>query len=94
MSRKTNNELAALPGFFYYPVDATGLVELTLAERRDILTNQGNYAVALTNMQDENQRIDLGCACDNGRIPTHRRPDAVIPAYGDVPIDLREIMRV
>ncbi|MNL83274.1 hypothetical protein D3C87_2108800 [compost metagenome] len=36
--------------------------------------------------------VDLKCNLDNGRIPTHSRPDAVIPTYGNVPFDLREVI--
>lgn len=91
MGRNTNNELSALPGFFYYPRCNDGLEKLTDRERYTLLLNQGNYTVGLS-MEDPAQFGDLNCACDNGRIPTHRREGAVIPEYGNVPFDLREVI--
>lgn len=91
MSRNTNNELAALPGFFYHPHCAEDLVKLTDQERFDLLENQGNYAVT-TYRHEEKMKGELLCVCDNGRIPTHRRPGAVIPGFGKVPLDLREVI--
>mgnify|MGYP001045423812 CR=1 FL=1 len=91
MARNTNNELLVLPGFFYYPRCNDGLEKLTDYERYTLLLNQGNYIVAAS-MEDPVQFGDLNCACDNGRIPTHRRAGAVIPEYGHVPIDLREVI--
>lgn len=91
MARSTNNELVALPGFFFGPRCEDGLVKLTDDERYTLLQNQGNYAV-MTFRDDPAMKGELDVACDNGRIPTHRRPDAEIPDYGSVPIDLREVV--
>lgn len=93
MSRNTNNELVALPGFFFYPRCTDGLVKLTDQERFTLLENQGNYMVTMYK-EDESMHGDLLCACANGRIPTHRRPDAVIPGNGGVPLDLREVIEL
>lgn len=87
MARKTNNELSALPGFFFYPQDATGLEELTYEQRCDIYSNQGCYGIDLTN------KGDMECGLANARIPTHRRPGTEIPGYGKVPIDLRGVIQ-
>lgn len=86
----SQNELTKLPGFFFYPLDPAGLVELKLQDRLLIANNQGNY-MALVNMpRTEMERADTQCFLDNNRIPTHRREDAVIPPFGHVPFDLRE----
>ena len=94
--RKTNNELEALPGFFFYPFKKEGLVELSLYERLEVFSNQGNYNALLTYSPSlsEAQKTDLICILDNSRIPTHKKPDAIVPDYGDVPFDLRVIRRV
>lgn len=91
MARNTNNELAALPGFFFYPRCADGLEELTNKQRFELLLNQGIYAVG-TCMDDPKMEGDLLCAVANGRIPTHRRPGTEFPAYGKVPLDLRAVI--
>ena len=91
MARNTNMELVALPGFFFYPQCKDGLEELSKKERFELLLNQGNYTVGL-HMEDPRMEADLVCSCDNGRIPTHRRPGVVIPGYGNVPVDLREVI--
>ncbi len=80
-----------LDGFFFYPRENEGLIELTLKERQTLFGNQGNYMASLVDMNDKNQVIDLRCAMDNNRIPTHRKPEAVIPKYGDVPLSLHNI---
>lgn len=91
MARNTNMELVAMPGFFYYPRCKDGLEALTKKQRFELLLNQGNYAVA-TYMEDPNMELDLVCSCDNSRIPTHRRPGTELPGYGNVPLDLREVV--
>ena len=83
-----NNELSNLTGFFYYPSDKEGLIELSEEERAKLMCNQGNYLVTGFAGLTESERCDLRCNLDNARIPTHRHPDAVIPEYGDVPFDL------
>jgi len=93
MARLSNNELSALPGFFYYPRDVAGLEELTFEQRGEIRTNQGHYMMP-TWMCDPAMRADVICDFDNARIPTHRRPGTVIPTYGHVPFDLREIIEL
>jgi hypothetical protein len=80
------NESRTLPGFFYYPSDVTGLEELTYEQRCELLTNQGNYMVPLW-QSDPSMRMDVQCALDNSRVPTHRHPGAVIPTYGAVPFE-------
>lgn len=80
------NESKTLPGFFYCPSDVTGLEELTYAQRCELLTNQGNYMIPLW-QNDPGMRMDVQCSLDNGRVPTHKLPDAVIPTYGAVPIE-------
>jgi hypothetical protein len=94
MARQTNNELAKLPGFFYYPGNKEGLELLTTAQRVEIMANQGNYIMIGMQIPHEStgQFGDLQCLLDNGRIPTHKRPNAVTPSYGDVPFDLREVV--
>lgn len=84
----SQNESKSLPGFFYCPSDADGLIKLSVEERATVMTNQGNYAVSMVDRSDENQMCDLRCALDNSRIPTHRKPDVAIPGHGDVPFDL------
>lgn len=91
MARTTNNELLLLPGFFFNPQCTDGLEKLTDRQRFDLFENQGNY-MAWMCREDPTLKTDLICACDNGRIPTHRRADAVIPGYGSVPMDLREVI--
>lgn len=91
MTRTTNNELGLLPGFFFHPQCADGLEKLTDEERFILFENQGNYLVGVWR-EDPTMKTDLICACDNGRIPTHRRVGAVIPGYGSVPTDLREVI--
>ena len=76
--------------FFFCPVDTTGLEKLTEDQRIELLENQGNYMVAL-HKSDPMLRGDLICACENGRIPTHRKVGAKIPAYGDVPFDFSNL---
>lgn len=76
------------PGFFFCPRDTTGLVELTLEERIDIIAGQGNYMAAMTNRRDENQMTDLMCVLDNSRIPTHRTPGSEISGYHSAPMVL------
>lgn len=93
MTRKTNNELSLLPGFFFHPQQDDGLVKLSFEDRCLLLENQGNYMVPLW-VRDPNMRTDLECSLENSRIPTHRQPDAAIPGYGDVPFDLREVKAV
>lgn len=88
MSRKTNNELSALPGFFFHPQDTDGLEELTYEQRCEIYSNQGHYGVDLTN------KGDVECGLANARIPTHRRPGTEIPGFGKVPIDLRGVLEL
>lgn len=90
--RRTNNELAALPGFFFCPSDDKGLLELTLKERQCMLANQGNYTALLVNTADPMAKTDLLCTLDNSRIPTHRKPDAVFPGTNMVPINLTEVI--
>jgi hypothetical protein len=94
MARQTNNELVRMPGFFYYPSDKEGLEFLTMEQRIEIMANQGNYTMVGMLVPHESSPfyVDLHCNLDNGRIPTHRRPDAVIPSYGNVPFDLREVL--
>lgn len=94
MSRKTNNELGKLPGFFFYPSDTEGLEKLTFEQRCELHENQGLYSLGLLSVLSSGQKGDLECSLANHRIPTHRRPDAVIPSYGNVPIDLREVIEV
>lgn len=91
MARKTNNELSLLPGFFFYPQDTTGLEELSYEDRCELCTNQGNYTIDLY------MHVDKGAVTqhlDNCRIPTYRRPGTEIPGFGDIPIDLREVVQV
>lgn len=91
MARNTNNELVQLPGFFFYPRCADGLAKLTDRERFTLLFNQGNYVVDPEEHDPELVQSQLN-ACENGRIPTHRRPDAIFPGYGSVAVDLREVI--
>lgn len=76
--------------FFFCPVDTTGLEKLTEDQRIELLENQGNYMVGLQK-SDPMLRGDLICACENGRIPTHRKLGAKIPAYGNVPFDFSNL---
>ncbi|MNF62687.1 hypothetical protein D3C81_848940 [compost metagenome] len=94
MARQTNNELLRMPGFFYYPADKEGLELLTMEQRTEIMANQGNYIMVGMQIPHEStpQFVDLRCNLDNGRIPTHRRPDTSIPTFGNVPFDLREVI--
>lgn len=94
MARQTNNELSKLPGFFYYPAQQEGLERLTMEQRVELMANQGNYIMLgmLIPHESTDAFCDLTCTLDNGRIPTHKRPDAVTPAFGDVPFDLREVI--
>ena len=71
--------------FSFYPAKTEGLEKLTNAQRFELLENQGNYMVTLYK-EDPAHEIDLLCACDNSRIPTHRVPGTEIPGYGDVSI--------
>lgn len=91
MSRKTNNELSLLPGFFFYPQDKTGLEELSYEDRCEICTNQGNYTLDLYMHVAKDAVI---AHLDNCRVPTHRRPGTEIPGYGKVPFDLREVVQI
>jgi hypothetical protein len=84
----TNNELSNMPGFFFCPADAAGLIKLSEEERATLMCRQGNYMVTGFTGLSEGDRCDLLCALDNARIPTHRHPEATIPKYGDVPFDL------
>jgi len=88
MARKTNNELSALPGFFYHPQDSEGLEELTYEQRCEIYSNQGSYGIDLGN------KGDVECYLSNARIPTHRRPGTAMPGFGKVPIDLRGVLEL
>lgn len=72
--------------FFFCPVDTTGLEKLTVDQRIELLQNQGNYMVCLQR-EDPSLRGDLISACENARIPTHRKPGVEIPTYGNVPFD-------
>jgi len=95
MPRTTNNELDALPGFFYYPKDAEGLEILSIEERKQLLHNQGlNQVVDHLDVNDPKQFTDLFNALDNRRIPTHRRPGTPFLGYGEVPVDLRVIIEL
>jgi hypothetical protein len=96
MARQTNNELSRLPGFFYYPSQSEGLVLMTMEQRVEIMANQGNYTMVGMQIPHEStgEFIDLKCLLDNGRIPTHKRADAVTPGYGSVPFDLREVIHL
>lgn len=89
MIDKQNRESEKMPGFFYYPGNAEGLVKLTNQERFDLLENQGNRMVSFYRTDPEFE-TDLVCSCDNARIPTHRKPEAVMPGLWDVPFDLTE----
>lgn len=93
MSRKTNNELSLMPGFFYYPLETEGLEELTFEQRCQLMEYQGLYMVTQWK-GDPKMEGDLRCMADNGRIPTHRKPGVELPEYGDVPIDLREVIEL
>lgn len=87
------NELKNLPGFFFYPLDKEGLVELSFEDRVLLLTNQGNYMVPILDNPylPGYSKIGTLCLLDNSRIPTHRSKEAKIPGYGSVPFDLVEI---
>jgi len=93
MTRKTNSELDALPGFFFYPSDTEGLEELTYSQRCELLTNQGNYMVPVW-QNDPMMKGDVECMLSNSRIPTHRNVGVVIPGNGDVPFDLRTVIQL
>jgi hypothetical protein len=82
---KVNAEHPRYPGHYFYPlVGNAALVELPLIDRMKILSDEGNYMVMLANLNDEGQRTDALCACDNARIPTHRRQDApTIPTLAE-----------
>lgn len=83
-ARKENSELTKMPGFFYCPNDTTGLVELTLQERINIVGDgQGIYTIFLCAND-----IDTACYLDNNNIPTHRKADVPMPSSGSVPPDL------
>lgn len=90
MARKTNSELSLLPGFFFCPQDTTGLEELSYEERCEICTNQGNFGPASWTSIVSAVNAHL----DNCRVPTHRRPGTVIPGFGKIPIDLREVLEI
>lgn len=96
MARKTNNELSALPGFFYHPQDSEGLEELSYDQRVELFANQGNYSADLSAYLPGSQERngDMECALANSRIPTHRRPGTEIPGFGKVPIDLRGVLEL
>lgn len=90
--RGPNDELKAMPGFFYFPSDKSDLIELTLSERIQIAANgQGNYAIGLVDLSDKFQKADVLCYLDNNNIPTHRRKDVGMPGYGTVPINLFQV---
>jgi len=91
MARRTNNELSLLPGFFFYPQDTTGLEELSYEDRCEICTNQGNYQLDL---YVHVAKLAVTAHMDNCRVPTHRRPGTVTPGYGEVPVDLREVVQI
>lgn len=88
----SQNESTKLPGFFFHPLNADGLVELEMKDRLLIVNNQGNYMALINMPRTEMERVDMQCFLDNNRIPTHRREDAVIPEFGHVPFDLREVI--
>jgi len=93
VARKTNNELSALPGFFFHPQDTTGLEELKREERVELLTNQGNYVVDFYK-DSASWAVEISNMLENSRIPTHRRPGVPIPKYGAVSFDLRGVIEV
>lgn len=93
MARKTNNELSALPGFFFHPQDTTGLEELKREDRVELLTNQGNYMVDFYK-DSGSWTEEISSMLENSRIPTHRRPGVPIPKYAAVPFDLRGVIEV
>lgn len=74
-----NQEHPKYPGFYFVPLEQDpDLVELTLHERRVMLSEEGNYAVMLADMSNPSYKIDVQCACDNARIPTHRHKENLV----------------
>ena len=91
VARKTNNELSALPGFFFRPQDRTGLEELSYEDRCQLMINQGDTVIG---MFMHIAKADTEGKLANARIPTHRRPGVPIPKYGAVSFDLRGVIEV
>ena len=78
-----------LTGYYFVPPNAESLIKLTFHERCTLLMKQGNYTVNPNAKLSNPEKIDMECALDNSRIPTHRRMGARLPddfAYGAVPI--------
>lgn len=89
--RGENNELHAMPGFFFCPMNTEGLSELSLNDRVHITAHgQGLYSTTLYDTNDPSEMADLQCYLDNNNIPTHKREGIPLPGFGTVPLDLFE----
>jgi len=89
MARRTNNELSALPGFFFNPREKLDLEKLSFEDRCTLVNNQGHTNDPFMVVSD---REEIEGYLTDMRIPTHRRPGVPLPEFGEVPTDLRGVI--